>query len=158
MKKTILSIALCTICCAVFAQQKNFKQLNYYTGGEKQSMLDYGIFNTRKTPPKPRALTGTINISLLDSTITILDNGIANDKFKLKTVQPEITNQDGSRTLTILTAEDKSHYAKTITILRDQVNTAKNEMKFIMKYIDVKFKDSPPTEYDCTYLENLFEN
>ncbi|MEO6522089.1 MAG: hypothetical protein ABIN91_10455 [Mucilaginibacter sp.] len=150
MKKLILSIVLCAICCAVFAQQKKFKQLKYYTGGGKPGMLDYGVFNITK----PRALTGIITINLSDSTITILDNGTVKNKLKIFLVDPEeITNPDGSRVLTIETTNEKYGFNVTVYIIRDQENTAKKEMRVITKY-----EGSSSDEYPCVYLENLFEN
>ncbi len=148
MKKIITTIILSGVFFSAFAQ-KTFKQLNYYTGGGGSSMLDYGVFNTAK----PRALTGVINISMVDSTIDIIDGGTAKDKFKIKAMQPEVTDQNGNRTLTIVVAHAKYGFAATATILRDPANTAKKEMKFILKY-----HDGSRDTYDCVFLANLFEN
>jgi hypothetical protein len=151
MKKLITTIILSVVFFGAFAQ-KHFKQLNYYTGSNEANMLDYGVFNTGKAV-KPRALTGVININMADSTIDIIDGGVAKDKFKIKTMQSEVTDQNGNKSLIMFAVDPKYGFEATITMLREPANTAKKEMKFIIKY-----KDGSGRTYPCVFLENLFEN
>jgi hypothetical protein len=147
MKKLLLTLVLSGIICSAFSQ-KVFKPISFYEGGP--SMLDYGIFNIRKTPAPERKLSGLISIK--DSVITITAEIESNKSYKIKNILAETTEQYSHKKLSIYCTDPLGSLC-IASIEREPANTTKNEMT-----VTITNANGSAKSYTCKYLENLFEN
>lgn len=158
MKKVITTIALCTLLTTVFAQKK-FNTImfsKYYTTTGSPGMLDYGVFAKKGAASNLKMTetikSGTIDINIIDSIITIKTEGDTDKIFKMKNINEEEKDKYKTKRLSI-SCINKAGNQFNLKIIRDETLKRINQMQ-----VTINQNNDDGDMYISTYLEDLYQN
>ena len=158
MKKVLYSIAFSLIIFTASAQKK-FNTIvfkDFLTRSGSPSMLDYGVFAKKDAVSTLQVIktekAGTINISTIDSTITVKTAGAEDQLFKITLIMEEEKDKYKNKTLKIY-CEDKMKKGFVLLIDRNE-NFRKSDLMYVSITHD---NNDDGNKYSCTYLKNLLE-
>lgn len=161
MKKLLYTIACSFIAINGFSQN-NFKQIDFSqikTTSGTPSLLDYGIYANKNATNNLKVdvtkKTGTININVKDSVITVKMDGSEDKVFKISNISEEEKIKYKKKTYKklIISCKNKTGIDFTLKISRDDDGEKMNQMD-----VSIQRSNGDGDEYTCTYLKDLFEN
>ena len=144
MKKNFFIIVLCIFTLKGFAQQ-TFNTLHFKSYKEtKWRPLDA---HSERSDPE-QVVSGTINISPKDSTISIIPEGQKESIYKIITIYPEEENKSVGDKITLIMCKDANQKNCSLRIVLNHYKTWRSlEAKIIYTANSI--------DYTCDYMKKI---